>query len=319
MVQEADSVAKVATIAEWLDEIVADYDVADRLIAANKPLGPVIPFSILSEKLGGYWPAGVIGIHAAPGTGKTALAICAAMAAGCRVTYVTAEMSAVTIVQRMIAASNGDYLGRLRRGQITASSMQAKLDALAAKHPQFTIIDASSGHCDSNLLRATVAKTETQALFVDSIHAYAEQAYPNLDEYPAMNRVVRELRALAMDRQIPVVTLQERSRALKNGGLSAGAGSRKLEYSAEVVLELDVVPGGTDHATRINMTVSKNRQGPRDVVIGFEFDGATQRFCEVKTAWSSLPMTTMKPSHAATTAATPEIAQLPTFDEYFNA
>ena len=70
---------------------------------------------------------------------------------------------------------------------------------------------------------------------------------------------------------------------MNSGGLSGGAGTRKIEYSAESVIELDSDGNGPDASleTGITLKLSKNRNGIMGKGVDLKFNGAQQRFREV--------------------------------------
>jgi replicative DNA helicase len=70
--------------------------------------------------------------------------------------------------------------------------------------------------------------------------------------------------------------------AMKEGGLNAGAGSRRIEFGSESVISLDR-KGSTDPtgAVTVELVLDKNRHGISGRKITVKFDGATQRFSEM--------------------------------------
>jgi hypothetical protein len=67
------------------------------------------------------------------------------------------------------------------------------------------------------------------------------------------------------------------------GGISGGAGTRKIEYSAESVMELDSTGDGPDANGEVSVSfkMSKNRNGIIGRTIDLKFNGALQRYREV--------------------------------------
>jgi replicative DNA helicase len=67
------------------------------------------------------------------------------------------------------------------------------------------------------------------------------------------------------------------------GGLSAGAGTRKLEYAAETVIELQREADAKENAYReipITLKIAKNRHGAPGPKVELLFNGALQQFRE---------------------------------------
>ena len=277
--------AKIYTLSDLADTLAAEHAAADKALAEGRNLGPSIKFPRLANEMLGYWPPGVTGLHATPGAGKSAFGIECVLSADCPAIYLTSEMSATTVLRRMIACETGEFMGNLARGKISASGISAKAAALATKHPQVGIIAANTAPCPADLLRSVCERMRTHdrhmLLAVDSLHAWASAIAPEAEEYQAISAGMEALRRLAADLNVSVLAIIERNRAsMKDGGLSAGASSRKIEYSAEAILELQYVAEG-----RVNLRFAKNRNGRAGVTIGYTFDGATQRFNEVGDSW----------------------------------
>ena len=288
--------AKVYTLASLLDDLVAEHEAADLAIAEGRNLGPVIEFDRLRDELGGWWD-GVTAMHAGPGAGKSAFAIQAAMHAECPAIYLTCEMSAQTVLRRMIANKSGEYLGKLRRGRIAAANIRRHAEQVVADHPHVGIIDATTAPCSPDLLRTCVEKMRAHGehvfVVVDSVHALACGAYPDVDEYQAVSSAVEMLRGISAEYHVAALEIIERNRAsMTSGGMHAGAATRKIEYSADAILALDgtgkVEVAGMGEAVGVNLTLQKNRNGRPGVTIGYAFEGATQRFLETGPEWPEL-------------------------------
>ena len=122
-------------------------------------------------------------------------------------------------------------------------------------------------------------------LVVDSIHSWAEAAPGGLTEYDALNAGLAALRALSHELACPVLAVAERNRAsMERGGLSAGAGTRKIEYGAEAVIDLsrpeDTKPDAKGEVP-VTAKLAKNRHGAVGGVVKLRWHGALQRFEEV--------------------------------------
>jgi replicative DNA helicase len=112
-------------------------------------------------------------------------------------------------------------------------------------------------------------------------------------EYEAINTAVIELRTLSIKYNMPVIVICERNRtSMKEGGLSAVAGSRAVEYRSDVVLSLDYAKDEDEDEDdpvlidptlprEITLTVLKNRNGPNGSVLRYTFDGDYQSWSEL--------------------------------------
>jgi replicative DNA helicase len=102
-----------------------------------------------------------------------------------------------------------------------------------------------------------------------------------------LNLGILALRQLAHDLNVPVLFISERNRdGMKSGGMNAGAGSRKIEYGAESLFDLDKeeeseLNGAGERL--ITLKIPKNRHGEQGVKIPLYFNGALQQFRELTT------------------------------------
>jgi len=290
--------AKVYNLRDLLDEVVAEHDAADLATAEGRSLGPLVPWPRLAEELGGTWPVGLVGMHATPGAGKSAFGLQAAVATGCPSIVLTCEMSAKTVLRRLIAAQTNSFLGRLGRGKMSAGDLRTVAARVVESLPNFAIIDAVTAVCPADWLDAVAKRFRENGhehvfILVDSLQAWARglevasNRKKSLTEYEAVSQAVNALRGIAQQRNAAILAIVERNRAsMDGGGLSAGAGSRTIEYSAEAVIELEVVDFVlADDASGVNVRFAKNRNGRAGKTVGFSFSGATQRFNEIGPPW----------------------------------
>jgi hypothetical protein len=72
-------------------------------------------------------------------------------------------------------------------------------------------------------------------LMLDSLHSWLEMLPDERSsEYEAINDGLASLRLLANQLVCPVLVIAERNRsAMKEGGINAGAGSRRIEFGSE--------------------------------------------------------------------------------------
>jgi hypothetical protein len=120
---------------------------------------------------------------------------------------------------------------------------------------------------------------------LDSLHAWADSGNETATEYDTLNTAIESLRALAARLEAPILSLCERNRAsMKSSGKNAGAGTRKIEYRAETVWDLDRDDDTEPDAygcVPITLKLSKNRQGSPNRKAELQFNGALQQFTEV--------------------------------------
>jgi replicative DNA helicase len=269
----------------WHSEALRRYEARQH----GHPLGVKTGFERLDKVLGGYLEPGLHVTHGQPGSGKSALAWQMAASCGCPALYVTCEMAPLELLRRLTARVTDTYLGRLKSGELSPDEMQALGQRALAAAPHLYLLDATTKAVPADQLlqsaRAVRATSPHFLLVVDSLHAWAD--CDGASEYEGLNRALADLQQTAAVLDCPVLALAERSRAAMNsGGISAGAGTRKLEYSAVSVLDLsqdeEVSPlGAISGEVSVRVKVLKNRSGAPGAEVDLLFHGALQRFSEV--------------------------------------
>jgi len=283
-----ESSPRLYPCSDLLAAFTAEAEAAWDARRSGKPRGVTTGFRKLDAELGGYLMPGLHFVHGGTGVGKTAWALQAA-AGDFPALFVSCEMAPVELFRRLTARITGTYLGRLRSGEIPPDEA-AELGRRAAEAaPQLTIADAMTRPATPKWLSATMTAVQGLSphalLIVDSLHAWAgSQAQGDAAEYDSLNAGIVDLRRLVGERRIPILATVERNRlTMKTGGVNAGAGSRKIEYSADTVLELDHDPTAmpnTDGELPVSMKVGKNRNGAPGRTLDLRFHGALQRYTE---------------------------------------
>jgi replicative DNA helicase len=197
-------------------------------------------------------------------------------------------MSPVELLRRHTARSTGTFLGRLKSGELPRAVAETLARDAIATAPRLAIADATRAGAPLQFLSdaAQIAKGDDRhiLIIVDSLHSWALRLSSGLPEYEALNVAIADLQTLAHSLKCPILVVSERSRsAMQAGGLNAGAGTRKIEYSGETVLDLNrEATAKTDGAgeVEIKLTLSKNRHGAAGKPLDLRFNGALQRFTE---------------------------------------
>jgi len=131
---------------------------------------------------------------------------------------------------------------------------------------------------------------------VDSLHSWAEGVAAcaishaagragESSEYEVLNAALLGLRGLSHAAHCRILAICERNReGMKSGGMSAGAGTRKLEYSAESVVDLSRADEREEARANVSATARlvKNRRDAAGKETRFLFHGATRCFDLVK-------------------------------------
>jgi len=281
-------------------ELLAQEAISREAIRTGKAPGPTTGLATLDEEIGGFMARGLHVLLAAPGAGKTSLALQIAGTCGCPALYVTSEMPRVELLRRIIARTTKTYLGKLRGGKMTADELRANITQAATACPMLALYDATT-------TTATVADIQAKAdalrgrfeashvlIIVDSVTDWALSTANSASANPTDNdeRVVAEaalngLKALTAELSGAVLAIAHRNRAGQNakGGdrLHSAKGSGRYEYIAESVWDLDRDTGQEPDAaqrTKAELTVLKNRHGSAGVSIDLEFEGRLQSFSE---------------------------------------
>lgn len=282
--------ARLLNFGDLLREFGDDAEAANTALVSGVPRGPVSGLRGLDRELSGAWLPGLHWIHGNAGAGKTAFALQVAAMCGAPALFVTCEMSPVELLRRHTARATGTFLGRLKSGEFSRGDAETLARDAIATAPRLCFADATQAPAPLQFLRdaAQIARGDDRHLLiiVDSLHSWALRLASGLSEYEALNVAIADLQTLAHSLKCPILVVSERSRsAMQSGGLNAGAGTRKIEYSGETVIDLNREPGAkTDGAgeVEIKLTLSKNRHGAAGKPLDLRFNGALQRFTEPK-------------------------------------
>jgi hypothetical protein len=197
-------------------------------------------------------------------------------------------MGRLELFRRHVARVTSTYLRRLKSGEIPPAESLALARRGAEAAPLLCLGDATQAPASPSWLQQTAEAVRGEAphllLVVDSLHSWTDALAEGAPEYEALNAGLAALRQLAAALGCVVLAVAERNRAsMAAGGLSAGAGTRKIEYGAETVLELDRKEDALPDAggeVPVTVRIRKNRNGSPGGELGLRFHGALQRFRE---------------------------------------
>jgi replicative DNA helicase len=290
---------RTAKLGDLIGEFLVDVEARKTAKDAGRNLGAVVPFPELNKAIGEYLPIGFNALLGSPGSGKSALALQIAAECGCPALYVSCEMSAVEQLRRIIARVNGVAVGRLKDGSIDPADAESLAQRAAAACPDLAIADATTAYASREWIVETAArirgKSDHFLLVLDSLHSWLQGSEDDRKEYDAMNADIGWLQTFAKrsGAECAVLAITEQNRASMtaksgdsggSGGLNSGAGTRKIEYAAELILTIEsgkkdeTLASGDRPRTLI---LSKNRNGDTGKRIEMGFAGGYMRWKEL--------------------------------------
>ena len=246
-------------------------------------------FKQLDEITDGLQP-GLICIHAAPGAGKSALALQIATAVNAPVLYLTCEMSVREVLRRVVAHTSGVQKRDLLNSHYTHEEEMKLAQDFMRMASHMSVVDGSADGIKPQWLSNQIALLRKgdpdghALLIIDSLHSWTlNLMMDGTTEYEGLNDAIQRLREIAVEHSVPVIMIAERNRqSMKDGGLSAVAGSRAAEYRSDVVVSLEISkPDYAGQPIDVEARVLKNRWGSPSMIASLSFDGDTQTFSEV--------------------------------------
>ncbi len=282
--------ARLLRLSQVLGNALQDARAAYDARVSGRQRGPVSGLPSLDREIAQAFAPGVHGVHGNAGAGKTAFALQVAANCGAPCLYVTCEMAPAELLRRHAARATGTYLNRFKSGEMPPGEVEKLYLQACEAAPDLAFLDATrtsatAGHI-IQCAQATQGAAPQVLVIVDSLQSWAEGVSEGAtaSEYEGLNLAVKALRNVAHALKCPVLFISERNRdSMKSGGLNAGAGSRKIEYGTETVIDLDRdLDEEADGAGEVAITLrlSKNRHGAAGKKIPILFHGALQRFRE---------------------------------------
>jgi len=272
-------------------------DVLDELFdqmteGGGRVLGVPTGFIGLDRVLGGLQKSDLIIIAARPSVGKTALALSMAYNAAVShkkiVGFISLEMSAQQIVQRLLASETGINSHRLRMGQINDDEWSAVSRAYGKLSEASVFID-DGGISTVNDVRTKARRLQAEygldLLVIDYLQLMQSRRSDN--RVQEISEISRGLKQLARELDIPVVALSQLSRAVENRSdhrplLSDLRESGSIEQDADVVMLIyreDRYDTETNRKGIAEINIAKHRNGSTENV-SLRFFEATTRFAD---------------------------------------
>ena len=282
---------RVSSAFTGIDTLLVDAfeELQEMAAQENKISGVASGFKDVDDLFHGFRGGDLVILAARPGVGKTAFALnlCTSAAKlGATVAFLSLEMSASQLVQRVLASEARVSLSKLRAGQVQDADWAA-------------IIEASS-----NLSKLKIEFDDTPALSILELRAKARRElrdaekgliivdYLQLMQPPQARRdgnravevaeISRGLKVLAKEMDMPVIALSQLSRAVEMRGkkrpmLSDLRESGAIEQDADIVMfidrsmdEMEAESEDRPDLGTAELIVAKHRNGPtRDIKLAF--------------------------------------------------
>lgn len=274
-------------------EAKAEYTLRDAMSLAYKAaqeakeLGGAIPgipsgLSKLDHLLGGWHDGDLIVMGARPAMGKTAMLVKFALACGVPCGIISAEQPAIQIGARAMAAQSHVDASKFRNGAFDDEDIGRLMRAVSelVTHPCMIYDRSSPTIADVfRMARKWRQNDDMRCLFVDYVQRIeASNADRRTPKHERVGEVVRGLKTLARDLEIPVFALcqvgrQVEARTDKRPGMGDMSDSSEIEKEADQILTLyrEAVyfdEGGVNERNRpvrphvAEINVEKNRHGP---------------------------------------------------------
>lgn len=283
--QTKEPKAPLLRLSDALGDFLENAAIAHTARTTGVPPGPITGIAALDRGIGWSFATGLHGVTGNAGAGKTAFTCQVAAHCHFPALYVTCEMAPAELLRRHTARETQTFLGKFRSGELSPQTAEALALQAIAKIPALALLDATRAPASPTHIRdcarAIRGEAKSMLIVIDSLQSWVE----SLDlgqEYEALNAGIKSLRALAFELDVPILFISERNRdSMKSGGLNAGAGTRKIEYGAETVLDLERDMGvGYDGAgeVEVKVRISKNRHGDVGTEFPLRFNGAFQTF-----------------------------------------
>jgi replicative DNA helicase len=249
-------------------------------------------FVALDRVLGGLHRSDLIILAARPSVGKTALALSMAYNAAVQhrkvVGFISLEMSAQQIVQRVLASETGVNSHRLRMGQINDDEWGA-VGRAYGKLSEAPIFIEDGGSATVNDVRTKARRLQAEfgldMLIIDYLQLMQSRRSDN--RVQEISEISRGLKQVARELDIPVVALSQLSRAVESRAghkplLSDLRESGSIEQDADVVMLIyreDRYDPETSRKGIADIDIVKHRNGST-ATVSFRFFEATTRFAE---------------------------------------
>ena len=246
-------------------------------------------FKDLDDLFGGFRGGDLVILAARPGVGKTSFALNLAVnaaKAGTTVAFLSLEMSASQLVQRILCSEARVNLGNVRQGRMTDSDWMAIIEASNTLYNLDMYIDDTPALSILELrakARRELRSKEKGLIVVDYLQLMQPpRSRADGNRAVEVGEISRGLKVLAKEMDMPVIALSQLSRAVEMRGkkrpmLSDLRESGSIEQDADIVMFIDRSMDETEAESEdrpdlgtAQLIVAKHRNGPtRDIDLAF--------------------------------------------------
>ncbi len=256
----------------------------------NKITGVASGFHDVDELFHGFRPGDLVILAARPGVGKTSFALNLATNAaklGTTVAFLSLEMSAEQLVQRIICSEARVSLANLRSGKVQDSDWPALIEACGWLSDLPMVIDDTPALSILELrskARRQLRGVENGLIIVDYLQLMQPpRSRADGNRAVEVGEISRGLKVLAKEMGMPVIALSQLSRSIetrtkKRPMLSDLRESGSIEQDADIVAfidrSIDEVEAESEDRPPLGqatLIVAKHRNGPtRDIPLAFK-------------------------------------------------
>lgn len=244
---------RVSSAFVGIDTLLVDAfeELQEMAMQENKISGVASGFKDVDNLFHGFRGGDLVILAARPGVGKTAFALNLATSAaklGADVAFLSLEMSASQLVQRVLASEARVSLSKLRAGQVQEADWSAIIEAsstLSNLKIQFDDTPALSILELRAKARRELRDAEKGLIIVDYLQLMQPpQARRDGNRAVEVAEISRGLKVLAKEMDMPVIALSQLSRAVEMRGkkrpmLSDLRESGAIEQDADIVMFID--------------------------------------------------------------------------------
>lgn len=224
----------------------------------------------LDKALGGWHDGDLIVIGARPAMGKTALLLNFVAACPFACGIISAEQPATQIAARIMSIKSRVSAELMRTGRFEVDDLRRLEHAVADLADRTCLIyDRSAPTIAdvSRMARKWMQQSRIRALFVDYTQRIeAVKTSKNANKSERVGEVIRGLKNLARDLEIPVIALAQVGRQADGRQPTMGdlSDSSEIEKEADQVITLDRPSEYDDNASQgvATLSIEKNRHGP---------------------------------------------------------